>query len=233
MRRFISHTGNNRYLFNIKFQQLKHMFRIIKIYLEHAGIRITLSKHKNQLFLRGFFLVMRRESRRDLRKQPVGEYLRLGTHLPHVNRRTENNGIGMLNRDIKFLHVVVDNTTPIALVAAKQPWHGLISRSLKYQDWVSAPCSFAPSSILFTIQAVLPSLCGLAINPIIFIFFLLIITEIRDDYVLPNRPVYLLKLKGMRALVHLFLSGFVSTELANGHKNQFCFRSGAAMADYI
>ena len=62
---------------------------------------------------------MRRESRRDLRKQPVGEYLRLGTHLPHVNRRAENKGIGMLNRAIKFLHVVVDNTTPIALCGSQ------------------------------------------------------------------------------------------------------------------
>ena len=56
MRRFISHTGNDNYLFNIKFQQLKHVFRIIKIHLEHAGIRITLSKHKNQLFFAAFSL---------------------------------------------------------------------------------------------------------------------------------------------------------------------------------
>jgi hypothetical protein len=63
---------------------------------------------------------MRRESRSDLRKQPVGEYLRLATHLPHVNRRAENKGIGMLNCVIKFLHVVVDNTTMIALAVAAQ-----------------------------------------------------------------------------------------------------------------
>ena len=58
---------------------------------------------------------MRREARRDLCKQPIGEYLRLGTHLPHVNRRAENKDIGLLKRAIKFLHIVVDNTTPILI----------------------------------------------------------------------------------------------------------------------
>ena len=43
-----------------------------------------------------FFFELRRESRMESCKQPVGEYLRLGTHLPHVNRRAENKGIGML-----------------------------------------------------------------------------------------------------------------------------------------
>ena len=59
MRRFISHTRDNNYVLNIKFQQLKDVFRVIEIYLEHAGIRITLSKHKNQLLVPDFFFVMR------------------------------------------------------------------------------------------------------------------------------------------------------------------------------
>jgi hypothetical protein len=72
-------------------------------------------------FLRGSLFEMRRESRRDLCKEPVGENLGQGTHLPHVNRRAENKGIGMLNPVIKYLHVVVYDaaTIPITLVAAQ------------------------------------------------------------------------------------------------------------------
>ena len=121
MCRFISHTGNDMNPYNIKLQQLKHAFCIIEIHLKHTRIRITLSKHKKQLFFHGSFFVMGGEARRDLSKQSIGEYLRLGTHLPHVNRRAENKDIGLLKGAVKFPHVVVDNTTPIpiALVAAQ------------------------------------------------------------------------------------------------------------------
>jgi len=93
------------------------VFSVINILLEHAGIRITLIKGKNELSFRCPFFEIWREPRRDYCKQPVGEYLSLGTHLSHVNWRAQNNGVGLLNRAIKFLHIVIDNTTPIAIVA--------------------------------------------------------------------------------------------------------------------
>jgi hypothetical protein len=40
---------------------------------------------------------------------------------------------------------------------AGQPWHGVILRSLIYPARVTAPCSFAPSRMLFTTHPVLPS----------------------------------------------------------------------------
>jgi hypothetical protein len=54
MRRSISHTGNDRYLYNVKLQQLKDVLRIVIIDLEHARIRVTLVKRKNELLFARF-----------------------------------------------------------------------------------------------------------------------------------------------------------------------------------
>jgi hypothetical protein len=46
-----------------------------------------------------------------------------------------------------------------------------MSSSVQFQEWVCAPCSAAPSSMVFTAHAVLPDFRGLAVYPMTFNVF--------------------------------------------------------------
>ena len=105
---------------DVKFKKLKYVFRIIIIRLKQAGIGVSLGEHQDEFRFRGVaFFEMRRESRIVLCEQPVGEYLRLAAHLPHVNRRAENECVGMRNRVMNLLHVVVEKASPVSTFAAE------------------------------------------------------------------------------------------------------------------
>jgi hypothetical protein len=97
--------------------------------------------NKKQFFPGVFFLKFWREPWRNLCKQPISEYFCLSAHLPHVNRRAEDEGISLFQCVIKLLHVIADYT-PIALDAAQTTLAWLDLKIAKRPDLSFGPLIF-------------------------------------------------------------------------------------------